>query len=48
MGGGISTRFALLHPERVEALLIVDSASASGLPTSEANLRMRNRIVELA
>lgn len=48
MGGGISTRFALLHPERVEALLIIDSASASGLPTSEANLRMRDRIVELA
>ena len=48
MGAGISTRFALLHPERVEALLVIDSASASGLPTPEAMLRMRERIIELS
>ena len=47
MGGGIATRLAMLYPGRVEALLVIDSASASGLPTSEAALRMRNRIVEL-
>lgn len=39
MGGGISTRFALLF---------IDSASASGLPTPPAQMRMRRRIVELA
>jgi pimeloyl-ACP methyl ester carboxylesterase len=34
MGGGIAARFALAYPERVAALLIIDSASASGLPMS--------------
>ncbi len=48
MGGGISTRFALLFPQRTAALLVIDSASASGLPTPPAALRMRHRIVELA
>ena len=33
MGGGISTRFALLFPHRIAALIVIDSASASGLPT---------------
>ena len=48
MGGGIATRFALLFPHRTAALIIIDSASASGLPTPPAALRMRHRIVELA
>ena len=37
MGGGISTRFALEHPERVAALLILDSGSAAGQPSAQAN-----------
>ena len=48
MGGGISTRFALLFPQRTAALIVIDSASASGLPTPPAQMRMRRRIVELA
>ena len=48
MGGGISARFALLFPHRTAALIVIDSASASGLPTPAAALRMRHRIVELA
>ena len=46
-GWGNRHTLAMLYPSRVEALLVIDSASASGLPTSEAALRMRNRIVEL-
>ena len=48
MGGGIGTRFALLYPQRTAALIVIDSASASGLPTPPAAHRMRHRIVELA
>ena len=48
MGGGIATRFALLFPHRTAALIVIDSASASGLPTPPAALRMRRRIVKLA
>ena len=48
MGGGISTRFALIFPKRIAALIVIDSASASGLPTPPAALRMRHHIVELA
>lgn len=48
MGGGIATRFALAHPERVEALLIIDSASASGLPMSPEMRAMREKTIELA
>ena len=48
MGGGIATRFALLFPQRTSALIVIDSASASGLPTPPAALRMRHHIVELA
>ena len=36
MGGGISTRFALIFPQRIAALIVIDSASASGLPTPPA------------
>ena len=48
MGGGIATRFAVAHPERVAALLIIDSASASGLPMSAAMRAMRQKTIELA
>ena len=48
MGGGIATRFTLAHPERVEALLIIDSASASGLPASSEGRAMREKTIELA
>src|SRR4029453_17679786 len=41
LGGGIATRFALAYPERVSALVVVDSSSAAGLPLSVANLVMR-------
>jgi 3-oxoadipate enol-lactonase len=48
MGGGIAARFALSSPERVAALLIIDSASASGLPMSAAMRAMREKTIELA
>ena len=48
MGGGIATRFTILHPQRVAALLIIDSFSASGMETPPANRRMREEIIRLA
>lgn len=48
MGGGIATRFALAYPERVSALLIIDSASASGLPMPSPMRAMREKTIELA
>jgi pimeloyl-ACP methyl ester carboxylesterase len=48
MGGGIAARFALSSPERVAALLIIDSVSASGLPMSAAMRAMREKTIELA
>ena len=47
MGAGISTRYALAHPERVAALLIIDSASASGLPAPPNIRAMREKTIEL-
>lgn len=47
MGGGISTRFTLRHPERVAALLIIDSQSASGTPMSPAMRAMREKSIEI-
>jgi len=47
LGGGIATRFALTHPDRVRALLVIDSSSAAGLPLSVPNLVMRARSIEV-
>jgi pimeloyl-ACP methyl ester carboxylesterase len=47
LGGGISTRFTLKHPERVTALIVVDSSSAAGLPLSVDNLIMRARSIKV-
>ena len=48
MGGGIATRFTMLYPQRVAALLIIDSASASGRETPQEARRMREHIIRLA
>ena len=48
MGGGIATRFTILHPQRVAALLIFDSFSASGLETPPEAHRIREEIIRLA
>ena len=47
LGGGIATRFALAHPDRVRALITIDSSSAAGLPLSVDNLVMRARSIEV-
>ncbi len=48
MGGGIATHFTLAHADRVAALLIIDSATASGLPTPPEARAMREKTIELA
>jgi pimeloyl-ACP methyl ester carboxylesterase len=48
MGGGIAARFAVTYPDQVAALLIIDSASASGVPMSAAMRAMRENTIELA
>ena len=48
LGGGIATRFTILYPQRVAALLIIDSFSASGMETPPGNRRMREEIIRLA
>jgi pimeloyl-ACP methyl ester carboxylesterase len=47
LGGGIATRFTLAHPERVRALLVIDSSSASGLPLGVDNIVMRAKSIEV-
>ena len=47
LGAGIATRFTLDHPERVRALLIIDSSSASGLPLGVDNIVMRAKSIEV-
>ncbi len=47
LGGGIATRFTLAHPDRVRALIVVDSSSAVGLPLSVENIVMRARSIEV-
>ena len=48
MGAGIATRFTMLYPHRAAALLIIDSASASGKETPQETRRMREEIIRLA
>ena len=48
MGGGIATRFTILHPQRVAALLIIDSASASGREMPQETRTMREELIRLA
>jgi pimeloyl-ACP methyl ester carboxylesterase len=47
LGGGIATRFTLRHPERVVALIAVDSSSAAGLPLSVDNVVMRAQSIRV-
>ena len=48
MGGGITTRFTLLHPDRVAGLLVIDSGSASGHAHAEEIRARTARVRELA
>jgi pimeloyl-ACP methyl ester carboxylesterase len=47
LGGGIATRFTLLHPRRVRSLVVTNSSSAAGLPLSVENLVMRARSIAI-
>jgi 3-oxoadipate enol-lactonase len=47
LGGGIATRFTLAHPDRVRALVVVSSSSASGLPLGVENIVMRAKSIEV-
>jgi pimeloyl-ACP methyl ester carboxylesterase len=47
LGGGIATRFALAHPERVKALIVVDSSSACGRPLPADALLMRAQSIKV-
>ena len=48
MGGGVATRFTMQYPEQVAALLVIDSASASGRETPHETRMMRQEIIRLA
>ncbi len=47
MGGGIATRFAMLHPDRTQGLLIVDSNTAAGRPVPEATRMVREETIRM-
>ncbi len=47
MGGGVAARFAVRYPERVRALMVFDSNTASGLPTSPAMRAYREQAIAL-
>jgi pimeloyl-ACP methyl ester carboxylesterase len=47
MGGGIAARFAASYPERVAALMICDSNTASGIPPSEQMRTIREATIAL-
>jgi pimeloyl-ACP methyl ester carboxylesterase len=47
LGAGIATRLTLAHPDRVSALIVVDSSSAVGRPLSVDNLVMRARSIKV-
>lgn len=47
MGGGIASRFAVSYPDRVKALLILDSTTASGVPTSPEMKLVREKTITL-
>ena len=47
LGAGIATRFALLYPERVAALIVTNSSSAAGLPLSVDNILMRAQSIKI-
>ena len=48
MGGGITTRFTLLHQDRVAGLMVIDSGSAAGHGAGEETRRGTARVRELA
>ena len=48
MGGGITTRFTLLHPDRVAGLMVIDSGSASGHAHADEIRSRTTRVRELA
>ncbi len=47
LGGGIATRFALLYPRRVTALIVTNSSSATGLPLPVDSLLMRAQSIKI-
>ena len=48
MGGGIVTRFTMLYPQRVAALVIIDSGSASGRELPQEARGMRENLIRMA
>ena len=47
MGGGISARFCVAHPDRVAALLVLDCASALGAPPSADEMMGMRNIIQM-
>lgn len=47
LGGGVSVRFALKYPERVKALVICNSHSASGLPAMPEMKQVRKKTLQM-